>query len=132
MESTSAKTRGPATSTHCSVEDFNEKIKNLASRFQGLLKTYEEVLDVLPPPGRCKKLVEMDLRFNPEIKKQRLKSRQYLASAVQVEEIERQVQQCIDAWLLLEYNKGDYEGVGALASQPTNISDVLMELAFSL
>ena len=56
-----------------SEDDFDEKIKNLDSRLQELMKTYEEVFGALPPPGSCKKLVEMELKLKPELQKHRLK-----------------------------------------------------------
>ena len=91
-----------------SEDDFDVKIKNLDPRLQKLLKNYEEVFAALPPPGSCKKLVEMDLKLKPEFEEQRLKRMPYLDSADHVEEIERQVQECIDAGLVLEYRKKEY------------------------
>ena len=91
-----------------SEEDFDEKIKNLDPRRQKLLKTYEEVFGALPEPGKCMKLVEMDLKLKPELQKQRFKRRPYPASADHVEEIERQVQECIDAGPVLKYKNGKF------------------------
>ena len=62
----------------------------------------------LPPPVSCKKLVQMDLKLKPELKKTRVRHRPYPAPQEQVEEIERQMQECIDAGLVEEYKKGDY------------------------
>ena len=85
-----------------SEDDFDENIKNLDPRVQKLLKTYEEVFGALPPPGSCRKLVEMNLMLKPKFEKQRLNGRPYPASADHVEEIERQVQECMHAELVLE------------------------------
>ena len=62
----------------------------------------------MPPPLCCKKLVQMDLKLKPEFEKTRVRRRPYPAPQEQVEEIERQIQECIDAGLVEEYKKGDY------------------------
>ena len=81
---------------------------NLEPRLKKLLLTYEEVFRALPPPLSCKKLVQMDLRLEPEFEKARVRRRPYPAPQEQVEEIERQIQECIDAGLVEVYKKGDY------------------------
>ena len=90
-------------------EDFQQKIEsvNLDPRLKKLLLTYEEVFGALPPPLSCKKLVPMDLKLKPEFEKTRVRRRPYPAPQEQVEEIERQMQECIDAGLVEEY-KGDH------------------------
>ena len=60
------------------------------------------------PPLSCKKLVQMDLKLKHEFEKTRVRRRPYPAPKEQVEEIERQLQECIDAGLVGEYKKGDY------------------------
>ena len=62
----------------------------------------------MPPPLSCKKLVQMDLKPKPEFEKTRVRRRLYPAPQEQVEEIERQIQECIDAGLVEEYKKGGY------------------------
>ena len=62
----------------------------------------------LPPPLSCKKLVQMDLKLKPEFEKTRVTRRPYPAPQEQVEEMERQIQECIDAGLVEECKKGDY------------------------
>ena len=91
-------------------EVFAQKIEslNLDPRLKKLLLTYEEVFRALPPPLSCKKLVQMDLKLKPEFEKTRVRRRPYPAPQEQVEEIERQIQECIDAGLVKEYKKGDY------------------------
>ena len=91
-------------------EDFLQKLEslNLDPRLKKLLITYEEVFGALPPPLSCKKLVQMDLKLKPEFEKTRVRRRPYPAPQEQVEEIERQIQGCIDAGLVEEYKHGDY------------------------
>ena len=62
----------------------------------------------MPSPFSCKKLVQMDLKLKPEFEKTRVRRRPYPALQEQVEEIEREIQECIDARLVEEYKKGDY------------------------
>ena len=90
-------------------EDFLQKLEslNLDPRLKKLLLTYEEVFGALPPPLSCKKLVQMDLKLKPEFEKTQLRCRPHPAQQEQVEEIERQIQKCIDAGLVEEYKKGD-------------------------
>ena len=91
-------------------EDFLQKIESL--NFDPLLKklllTYEEAFGALPPPLSCKKLVQLDLKLKPEFEKTRVRRRPYPDPQEQVEEIERQIQECIDAGLVEEYKKGNY------------------------
>ena len=91
-------------------EDFLQKIEslNLDPRLKKLHLTYEEVFGALPPPLSCKKLVQMDLKLKPEFEKMRVRRRPHPAPQEQVEEIERQLRECIDAGLVEEYKKGDY------------------------
>ena len=90
-------------------EDFLQKMEslNLDPRLKKLLLTYEEVLGALPPPLSCKKLVQMDLKLKPEFQKTQLRRCPYPAPQQQVEEIERQIQECIDPGLVEEYKKRD-------------------------
>ena len=81
---------------------------NLDPRLKKLLLTYEEVFGALPPPLSCKQLVQMDLKLKLEFEKTRVRRPSYCAPQEQVEEIERQIQECIDAGLVTEYKKGDY------------------------
>ena len=81
---------------------------NHGPRVEKLLITYEEVFSALPRPLSCKKLVQMDLKLKPEFEKTRVRRRPYPALQEQVEQIERRIQECIDAGLVEEYKKGDY------------------------
>ena len=91
-------------------EDFQQKIQsvNLYPRMKKLLLTFEEVFGALPPPLSCTKLFQMDLKLKPEFEKTRVKHRPYPPPQEQVEEIEHQIEECIDAGLVEENKKGDY------------------------
>ena len=91
-----------------SDEDMEDKIKLLDPRLQKLIRTYLKVFGELPPPASCDKLVQMDLRLKPEFVGHNIQSRPYPAPKEQADEIERQIQECIDAGLVLEYKDGDY------------------------
>ena len=91
-------------------ENFLQKIESLKldPRLKKLLLTYEEVFGALPPPLSCKKLGRMDLKLKPEFEKTGVRRRPYPARQERVEEIERQIQECVDAGLIEEYKKGGY------------------------
>ena len=85
-----------------------------------MLLTYEEVFRALPPPLSCKKLVQMDLKLKPEFEKTRVGHRPYPAPQEQVDKIERQIQQCIDAGLFEEYKRGTTPTTAVRASWSLN------------
>ena len=91
-----------------SVEDMEDKIKLLDPRVQKLIRTYLEVFRGLPPPAFCEKLVQMDLKLKREFVGHTIRRRPYPAPKEQADEIERQIQECIDAGLVLENKDGDY------------------------
>ena len=91
-----------------SDEDMEDKIKLLDPRVQKLIRTYLEVFRELPPPASCDKLVQMDLKLKPEFVDPKIRKRAYPALKEQADEIERQIHECIDAGLVLEYKDGDY------------------------
>ena len=66
------------------------------------------MVGALPPPLSCKKLVQMDLILKAEFEKTRVRRRPHPAPQEQVEEIERQIQECNDVGLVEEYKKADY------------------------
>ena len=80
----------------------------LDPRVQKLIRTYLGVFGELPPPASCDKLVQMDLKLKPEFVGHKIRRRPYPAPNEQADEIERQIQECIDAGLVLEYRDGDY------------------------
>ena len=91
-----------------SDEDMEDKIKLLDPRVQKLIRTYPEVFGELTPPASRDKLVQMDLKLNPEFVGHTIGRRPYPAPKEQADEIEREIQECIDAGLVLEYRDGDY------------------------
>ena len=91
-----------------SDKDMEDKIKLLDSRVQKLIRTYPEVFGELPSQASCDKLVQMDPKLKPELVGHKIRRRPYPAPEEQADEIERQVQECIDAGLVLEYKDGDY------------------------
>ena len=54
----------------------------------------------LEPPKACDKLGQMDLKLKPEFVGHKIRRRPYQAPKEQAEEIERQIQECIDASLV--------------------------------
>ena len=50
----------------------------------------------------------MDLKLKPEFVGQRIRRRSYSAAQEHANEIEQQMQECIDGGLVLEYKDGDY------------------------
>ena len=90
-----------------SDKDMEDKIKLLDPRVQALIRTDLEVFGELPPQASCDKLVQMDLKLKPEFLGHKIRRRPYSAAKEQANEIERQIQECIDAGLVLEYKDGD-------------------------
>ena len=91
-----------------SDEDMEDKIKLLDPWVQNLLRTYLEVFGELPAPASCDKLVQMNVKLKPEFVGHKIRRGPYPAPKEQADEIERQIQECIDAGLVLEYRDGDY------------------------
>ena len=93
---------------------MEDKIKLLDPRVHKLTRAYLEVFGGLPLPVSCDKLVQMDLKLKPEFVGHKIRRRPYPSPKEQADEIERQIQECIDAGLVLEYkdgvNNGDYPG----------------------
>ena len=90
-----------------SDKDMEDKIKLLDPCVQKLIRTYLEVFGELRPPASCDKLVQMDLKLKPEFVGHRIRRRPYPAPKEQADETERQIQECIDASLVLEYKDED-------------------------
>ena len=67
-----------------------------------------EVFGEQPPPASCDKLVKMDLKLKPESVGHKIRRRPYPAPKEEADEIERQIQECIDAGMVPEYKDGDY------------------------
>ena len=58
----------------------------------------------------------MDLKLKPEFVGHKIRRRPYPAPKGQAVEIQRQIQECIDAGLVLEYKNGDYPNIAARVS----------------
>ena len=91
-----------------SDEDMEDKIKLLDPWVQKLIRTSLEVFGGLPPLASCDKLVQMDPKLKPEFVGHKIRRRPYRAPKEQADEIERRIQECIDAGLVLKYKDGDY------------------------
>ena len=90
-----------------SDEDMEDKIKLLDPRVQKMIRTYLEAFRELTPPASCDKMVQMDLKLKPEFVGHKIRRRPYPALKEHADQIERQIQECIDAGLVLEYKDGD-------------------------
>ena len=95
-------------SIHQGASRSKDKIKLLDPRVPKLIRTYLEVFGELPPPASCDKLVQMDLNLKPDFMGHKIRRRPYPAPEEQANEIEQQIQECIDAGLILKYKDGDY------------------------
>ena len=91
-----------------SDKDMEDKVKLLDPRVQKLIRTHLEVFGELPPRASSDKLAQMDLKLKPEFVGHKIRRRPYPALKEQADEIERQIQESIDAGLVLEYKHGDY------------------------
>ena len=91
-------------------EDFAKKPQsmNFDPRLSKLIQKYQQVSGALPLPLSCKKLVQMDLKLKPEFEGSVVRRRPYPTPQDQIDEIDRHIQECIDAVLVEEYNHGDY------------------------
>ena len=63
----------------------------------------------------------MDLKLKPEFVGHKIRRRPYPAPKEQADEIERQIQQYIDAGLVLEYRDVDYPNTAAPVSCTLNL-----------
>ena len=77
-------------------------------RWTVVVRATRKTFGELPPPASCDKLVQMDLKLKPEFVGHKIRRRPHPAPKEQAEEVERQIQECIDAGLVLEYRDGDY------------------------
>ena len=89
-------------------EDFMSKVEEHDERVWNILHKYQEVFGPSPSPGTCKKLVELDLELKEEHAKDRIRSKPYPCSKADMDEIMRQVLECVEAALIEEYKEGDY------------------------
>ena len=91
-------------------EDSVENVEsmNLDPRLSRLIQKYQEVLEALLPPLSCKELVQMDLKLKPEFEGCMVRWRPHPAPQDHIDDVERQIQECIYAGLVEEYKHGDY------------------------
>ena len=66
------------------------------------------MLGELPPPGSSDKPVWKDLKLKPEFVGHKIHRSPYPAPEEQADEIQRQIQGCIDAGTVFGYKDGDY------------------------
>ena len=91
-----------------SDEDMEDKIKLLDPRVQKLIRTHLGVFRELSPQASCDKLVQMDLKLKPKLLGDKIRSGPRPAPKERANEIERQIQECIDAVLVQGYKDGAY------------------------
>ena len=96
-----------ASNLHSDV-DLEDKFKLLDPSVQKLIRTYVEVFGELPPPASCDKLIQMDVKLKAEFVGHKIRRRPYPALKEQADKLERQIQECINAGLVLEYKDGDH------------------------
>ena len=89
-------------------KDFMSKVKEHNERVWNILRKFQEVFGPLPSPGPCKKLVQLDLELKEERAKNGIRSKPYPRSKADMNEIMRQVSECVEAGLIDEYKEGDY------------------------
>ena len=91
-------------------EDFVDNVEsmNLDPRLSKLIQKYQEVFGALPPPLSCKKLVRMDLKLKPGFEGSVWRWRPIPVAQDQINEIQRQIQECIDAGLVEECKHRDH------------------------
>ena len=61
-----------------------------------LSTTYLRVFGELPPAASCDKLVQMQVKLKPDFMGQKIRRRPYRPPKEQADEIERQIQECIN------------------------------------
>ena len=90
--------------------NFAEKLEsmNLDPSLSKLIQKYHEGFGTLPPAVSCKRVVQVDPKRKPELEGSVVTRRPYPAPQDQIDEIERQIQECIDAGLVEEYKHVDY------------------------
>ena len=108
-------------------EDFSEIVENmnLDPRLTKLIHKYQEVFGALPPPLSCKKLVHMDLKLKPEFEGSVVRRRPYPAPQDQIDVIERQIQECIDAASSRSISMGTTPAIVALVFWLLNLGPLL-------
>ena len=90
------------------ADDFEEKIKNLPSKIQEVLRRKKVAFGPLMAHGSCEKLVTMDLELMDEHKNTTVRSKPFPASNTDSEEMMRQISECIAADIAEKYEQAEY------------------------
>ena len=90
------------------ADDFEEKIKNLPSKIQEVLRRREVAFGPLMAHGSCEKMVTMDLELMDEHKNTTVRSKPFPASKADSEEMMRQITECNAAALAEKYEQAEY------------------------
>ena len=90
------------------ADDFEEKIENLPSKIQEVLRQRKVAFGPLMAHGSCQKLVTMDLELMDEHKNTTVRSKPFPASKSDSEEIMRQTTECIAADLAEKNEQAEY------------------------
>ena len=90
------------------ADNFEEKIKNLPTKIQEVLRRSKVAFGPLMAHGSCEKLVTMDLELMDEHKNTTMRSKLFPASKADSEEIMRQITECIAADLAEKYEQAEY------------------------
>ena len=91
-----------------SADDFEEKIKNLPSKIQEVLRRRKVAFGPLMAHGSCEKLVTMDWELMDEHKNTTVRSKPFPASKADSKGIMRQITECIAAALAEKYEQAEY------------------------
>ena len=81
---------------------------NLYPCLNKLIEKYQELFGALPPRLSCKKLVQVDLKLKLKSEGSLVRRHPHPAPPVQIVDIERHIQECMDAGLAEEYEHSDY------------------------
>ena len=90
------------------ADDLEEKIKNLPSKIQEVLRRRKVAFGPLMAHGSCEKLVTMDLELMDQHKNTTVRSKPFPTSKADSEEIMRQITECIAADLAEKYEQAEY------------------------
>ena len=83
---------------------------NLDPPLTKLIQKYKVVFRALLPPLSCIKVVNMHVKLKPDFEGSVVRRCPYPAPHDQMDEIECQIQEYIDAGLVEEYKHGDHSG----------------------
>ena len=95
-------------SNFAAADDFEEKIKNLPTKIQEVLRRVKMAFGPLMAHGSSEKLVAMDLELMDQHKNTTVRSKPFPASKSNSEEIMGQTTECIAADLAEKYEQAEY------------------------